>query len=109
MALGTRPAPAVDPRAIGARIRELREALGLTQFEVARRSGVHRPNIARLERGKHTVSLDTIVRVTWAMGVLPSQVLCILDGSHRPPDLRKLGAIPPHDDCDCMSCRPWKP
>lgn len=83
---GTRPAPPVDPEVVGARIKSIRVSLGLTQAEVSRRSGVHRPNIARLERGVHTVSLDTIVRVTWAMGVLPSMVFCIFDDSHRPPD-----------------------
>ncbi|MCS6857770.1 MAG: helix-turn-helix domain-containing protein [Sandaracinaceae bacterium] len=58
----------------GARLKALRLAAGLTQAELARRSGIHRPNIARLEAGKHMPSLDTIHRLARAMGIPASAV-----------------------------------
>lgn len=73
-----RPAPAAmaEPTPdVGARLRELRLAAGLTQAEVARRTGIHRPNVARVETGRHTPSLDTLRRIAEAIGVAPGDVL----------------------------------
>ncbi|GAB5547469.1 MAG: hypothetical protein SangKO_072290 [Sandaracinaceae bacterium] len=60
---------------LGQRIRELRLAAGLTQAELARRTGIHRPNIARVEAGRHTPSLETIARLANAIGVPTTRVL----------------------------------
>ena len=60
---------------LGARLRELRMAAGLTQAELARRTGIHRPNIARVEAGRHTPSLDTLSRLATAIGVPTTRVL----------------------------------
>jgi len=38
---------------IGRKLRELRQEKRLTTYELARRSGIHRPNISRMESGKH--------------------------------------------------------
>lgn len=65
----------LDGRSLGARIRELRHYAGITQAELARRTGIHRPNIARVEAGRHTPSLETISRLAEALGVNPSQIL----------------------------------
>lgn len=46
----------------------LRIAKGLTQEELAERSGLKQPNIARMETGKATPTLDTLRRVAAAMG-----------------------------------------
>ncbi|MEZ4287021.1 MAG: helix-turn-helix transcriptional regulator [Polyangiales bacterium] len=59
---------------VGARLRELRLAAGLTQAELARRTGIHRPNIARVEAGRHTPSLETLNRIVLAIGVPASQL-----------------------------------
>lgn len=74
-------APTMDEYAerIGARVRALREAAGLTQGELARRTGIHRPNIARIESGRHMPSLDTVVRIARALDVQPSAILSVLD------------------------------
>ncbi|MFW5877075.1 MAG: helix-turn-helix domain-containing protein [Myxococcota bacterium] len=66
---------AVDGTRLGARLRELRLAAGLTQAELARRTGIHRPNIARVEAGRHTPSLDTLARLASAIGVPTTRVL----------------------------------
>jgi len=46
----------------------LRIAKGLTQEELAERSGLKQPNIARMETGKAAPTLDTLRRVAAAMG-----------------------------------------
>ncbi len=66
---------AIDGAKLGARIRELRLAAGLTQAELARRTGIHRPNIARVEAGRHTPSLETLARLAAAIGVPTASVL----------------------------------
>jgi len=68
-------AGAVDGARLGARLRELRLAAGLTQAELARRTGIHRPNIARVEAGRHTPSLETLARLATAIGVPTTTVL----------------------------------
>lgn len=46
-----------------------RKERGLTQQEVAEISGVKRPNIARLEGGKHSPTVDMLARVADSMGM----------------------------------------
>ncbi len=65
----------VDGVRLGQRLRELRLAASLTQAELARRTGIHRPNIARVEAGRHTPSLETIARLASAIGVPTTAVL----------------------------------
>jgi DNA-binding XRE family transcriptional regulator len=65
----------IDGPTLGARIRMLRLGAGLTQAELARRTGIHRPNIARVEAGRHTPSLETIARLAAAIGVPATRVL----------------------------------
>lgn len=65
----------IDGTQLGARLRELRRTAGLTQAELARRTGIHRPNIARVEAGRHTPSLETLTRLAQAIGVSTTHVL----------------------------------
>jgi DNA-binding XRE family transcriptional regulator len=65
----------VDGVRLGQRLRALRLAAGLTQAELARRTGIHRPNIARVEAGRHTPSLETLARLAAAIGVPTTRVL----------------------------------
>ena len=65
----------VDGVRLGARLRSLRLAAGLTQAELARRTSIHRPNIARVEAGRHTPSLETLSRLAAAIGVPTTRVL----------------------------------
>jgi transcriptional regulator with XRE-family HTH domain len=52
---------------LGMRVRELREAAGLSQSELARRTGTRQPNIARLEAGGGIPRLDTLARIAGAL------------------------------------------
>ncbi len=65
----------LDGAAIGARVRALRLEAGLTQADLAQRTGIYRPNIARVESGRHTPSLDTLSRLASAIGVSPARIL----------------------------------
>jgi DNA-binding XRE family transcriptional regulator len=65
----------LDGPRLGARVRALRLAAGLTQAELAKRTGIHRPNIARVEAGRHTPSLETLARLAAAIGVPTTRVL----------------------------------
>lgn len=65
----------IDGAKLGARLRALRLEAGLTQAELARRTGIHRPNIARVEAGRHTPSLETLARLAHAIGVPTTRVL----------------------------------
>ena len=65
----------IDGARLGARLRELRLEAGLTQAELARRTGIHRPNIARVEAGRATPSLETLARLAGAIGVPTTRVL----------------------------------
>jgi len=60
---------------LGARIRELRNALGLSQEELAERAGLHRTYLGAVERGERNVSLDNILAISRALGVTASDLL----------------------------------
>ena len=59
----------------GTRLREARERLGLTQEEVAQRSGVHATEVSRMEAGKRDPKISTLYRLAKAVEVKPGQLL----------------------------------
>lgn len=67
---------------VGARLRAFRLQAQLTQAEVSRRTGIHRPNIARVEAGKHLPSLETLTRLANAIGIAPMRLLEHQTSSH---------------------------
>lgn len=69
---------------LGTNLREAREQLGLTQEEVAHRSGVHATEVSRMEAGKRDPQVSTLERLAKAVEVTPGQ---LLDG--LPPARRK--------------------
>ena len=44
-------------------MRKRREALGMTQAELSGLTGIQRPNLSRIERGRHNPSLATMALV----------------------------------------------
>ena len=54
-------------REVSARITAYREAHGLSQRKLAERLGMPQPNLARLELGLHTPTLETLARLAKAM------------------------------------------
>jgi transcriptional regulator with XRE-family HTH domain len=57
------------------RIRELRDKRGLSQRELAERSGVSREYIARIELGQHDPTISTLERLAAALGVRVRRLL----------------------------------
>lgn len=53
---------------LGERVRALREAQGMSQAELARRMGTSQPAVARLEAGGVEPSIETLDRVSRALG-----------------------------------------
>ena len=66
-------------RFVGAELRRLRLAAGLTQSEVGRATGVDRAIVARVERGIHGASLRTIDRQARACNGSLARVLFAYD------------------------------
>lgn len=65
---------------IGKRLKELREAKGLSQGDVERRSGLLRSYISRVEGGYTAPSLSTLEKFAEALSVEPYQLLFRGDG-----------------------------
>ena len=60
---------AAASRRIARRVKEVRTRVGLTASVLAARSGIQRPNISRIEGGRHMPSIDTLERLAKALGV----------------------------------------
>ena len=60
-------------------LRQWRLDAGMTQAEVSRRTGIHRPIVARLESGRHLPSLKSVCRLARATGGDPAQVFRVVD------------------------------
>ena len=60
---------------LGTNLREARERLGLTQEQVAERSGVHATEVSRIEGGKRDPQVSTVIRLAKALEVKPGELL----------------------------------
>lgn len=64
-----------DLKALPERIKVLREAVGLTQVELARQIGMNGGNLCRLETGRHTPTLKTVCKLAEALDVTVDDLL----------------------------------
>ncbi|MBI4020931.1 MAG: helix-turn-helix transcriptional regulator [Candidatus Aenigmarchaeota archaeon] len=76
------------PRALGTVIRTRRQALGLSQEDLAERCGLHRTYVGSVERGERNLTLNNIARISEALSVPPSRLLAeaeqqLVDGGAR--------------------------
>lgn len=55
--------------AVASRVRKLRKAKGMTQAQLASAAGILRPNLSRVESGKHRPSLETLERIAAALRI----------------------------------------
>jgi transcriptional regulator with XRE-family HTH domain len=60
---------------LGANIRRIRRAAGLSQMELSDRCGLHFSEISRLERGGRDARLSTIVKLAHGLDVAPAELL----------------------------------
>ncbi len=72
-AIGTGETLDTDPmcRELGERVRYFRHLQGISQEELAYRSGLHRTYIGALERGEKNAGLTNIFKVAHGLGVEP--------------------------------------
>ena len=60
---------------LGANLRSARKKLGLSQEQVAERSGVHATEVSRIEAGKRDPRVTTVERLANAVEVKPGDLL----------------------------------
>lgn len=60
---------------MGRKVRQLRVAVGLTQTALAKRSGMDRTHLSRLERGRVIPTLPTLKRLAKTLQVTPQSLL----------------------------------
>lgn len=65
-------------RSFGEGLRRLRRQAGLSQEELARRSGLDRTYVGGAERGERNVSLINLCRLASALDVVPSDLLALV-------------------------------
>jgi len=64
-----------ERRIVGARLRTVRESLGLSQLEVSRRSGIAQESLSRIEMGRRDPRLGTLRRLARGMGLSLDQLM----------------------------------
>jgi transcriptional regulator with XRE-family HTH domain len=77
----------------GARVREARLALGLSQEDIAHLADMHVTNYGRVERGEANSELHTIVRLATALDVDPAKLLAGLYGSEMLPERARAYSV----------------
>lgn len=60
---------------IGARVRQYRKAAGLSGVKLAAAAGVSQPFLSQLESGRSSVTINTLYRISHALGVHPADLL----------------------------------
>jgi transcriptional regulator with XRE-family HTH domain len=74
------PADPLDPVIIGARVKALREASGLSLRDLAARSGVSAPMLSQVERGETSPTLTVAARIASGLELRLSQLLRLDEG-----------------------------
>lgn len=67
----------------GAVIKAKRDALGISQEELADRAGLHRTYLGGVEQGRRNLSLLNILKVAKALEVKPKELFANLYGSEK--------------------------
>ncbi|MBQ8109575.1 MAG: helix-turn-helix transcriptional regulator [Clostridia bacterium] len=65
----------MDYRKLGTRVRQSRFSRGMTQEQLAERTGVSGSFIGHIERGEKKASMETVVAICNAMAVAPAALL----------------------------------
>ena len=77
---------------IASRLRLAREIAGLTQGQVAKHLGLHRPTVSEIEAGRRKVSADEMFRIVELYGVSLAWVIGAEDSSSAESDRVELAA-----------------
>jgi XRE family transcriptional regulator, regulator of sulfur utilization len=73
-------ATALSPAVIGARVKALREAAGLSLRDLSERSGVSAPMLSQVERGETSPTLTVAARIAAGLELRLSQLLRLDEG-----------------------------
>ena len=65
----------MSPKRFAMRLKQMREAKGLTQDALAKKVGVSRAYLARLEMGRHDPPLSRLRKLAKALGVPAGRLL----------------------------------
>lgn len=87
--MDSRPALDTDPRVIGERVRQLRQARGVSLSELARRAGIGKATLSGVETGTRNPTLETLWAITAQLGV---PISAILDSPPNPRLVRGTAA-----------------
>ncbi|HID0815732.1 TPA: helix-turn-helix domain-containing protein [Clostridium botulinum] len=68
---------------LGIRLRELRESKRWTQEELALRAEISTSHMGRLERGERGVTLDSLEKVTKALGISFEELFRFIDSDNK--------------------------
>lgn len=63
------PKQLAQRKAFGARVRESRQQIGLSQEALAHEAGLDRSYVGQVERGERNITLDNIYRLAAALGI----------------------------------------
>jgi transcriptional regulator with XRE-family HTH domain len=85
-------------RTIGARVRRIRESLGITQDEASERIGITVEYYARIERGKSLPSLLTFAQIAVALDVSADALIGRIDTKDRPAEAPPAWFAPPDQE-----------
>jgi XRE family transcriptional regulator, regulator of sulfur utilization len=77
-----RPVENATGAAVGARVRALREAMGLSLRDLAERSGVSAPMLSQVERGETNPTLAVAEKIASGLELTLSQLLRLDEGEH---------------------------
>jgi transcriptional regulator with XRE-family HTH domain len=80
--VATRTPVATDNGAVGARVRALRESMGLSLRDLAERSGVSAPMLSQVERGETSPTLAVAGKIAAGLELTLSQLLRLDEGQH---------------------------
>ena len=74
---------------LGAVLQRNRIAAGLTQEQLADKAGIDRTHVSKLERGKQSPTVDTLLRLCHAMGVSASVIIAAIENEPISPRKRR--------------------
>ncbi len=79
---------------VGARVRALREAMGLSLRDLAERSGVSAPMLSQVERGETSPTLAVATRIAAGLELSLSQLLRLDEAGHVVDRAARRGSKP---------------
>lgn len=59
----------------GERVAARRLELGLTQVTLAKKLGIHQPDLCDIEKGRHAPTLETVEKIAKALDISPGDLL----------------------------------